>query len=193
MPAQIILASTSRYRAHALEQLKLSFSVKDPGIDERLLDDERPAQRAIRLAREKAKAVADEFNHAVVIGADQVGYCNGQTLHKPGAAAKAVEQLRSVSGKRAQFYSGLAVYNPRQKEIYDAVVVTKLTFRNISKSQAERYVQLDQPLDCAGAFKVESLGIALFSEVQSEDPSALIGLPLIALVTLLAKCEVHPF
>ena len=192
MHQQIVLASTSRYRADALKQLRLSFTTADPQTQEIPQAGEQPNDLALRLAHQKAAAVAQHYPQAIVIGADQVGYCQGQQLSKPGTIDNAVAQLCAVSGQRAQFYSALALHDPLHNRCLDAVVVTELTFRQISTSQAQHYVAVDNPLDCAGAFKVESLGIALFTEVRSNDPSALIGLPLIALVDMLNQCGIHP-
>ncbi len=191
MPPKLILASTSAYRALALDQLGLSYTTQAPQADESPLPDEPADQLAQRLALAKANAIAQIQPTAVVIGADQVGFCQGRFLIKPGSSTAAVDQLQACRGQKAIFYSALAVYNPHTQNCLQQVVETHLTYRNLSDKQIERYVDLDKPFNCAGAFKIESLGIALFEEVQSQDPSALVGLPLIALVSMLDTCGIQ--
>jgi len=189
---KLVLASTSSYRASALERLGLSFEMADPAVDETPLPGEAADSLALRLAHAKAAAVADRFDDAIVIGSDQVGICAGRLLHKPGSGAKAIEQLCSLSGKNAEFYSAVAVHDATSGRREGQTVCTRLTFRAISTAAATHYVSQDNPIDCAGSFKVESLGLALFHKVQADDPSALIGLPVIALLDQLSAYDINP-
>ena len=191
MTPSIILASTSVYRAQALAQFDIPFTSADPKVQERRISGESARAQSQRLACEKATAVAKTNPYAIVIGADQVGECKGKLLHKPLSVANAIKGLCEISGKQATFYSALAVYCPKRQTLFKKVVATRLVFRTISRQQAKDYVQKDRPLDCAGGFKIESLGIALFEQVSAKDPSALIGLPLIALTTMLNDCGVQ--
>jgi len=189
---KIILASGSVYRARALTQLGLEFKVESANIDESAIAGELPHQVALRLAHAKASKVAQHHTDAVIIGADQVGECNGRRLHKPGDSDTAVGQLCKLSGQHAEFFSAVVVHDLKAQRTYEEVVTTRLQFRAFSPAEARNYVALDQPFDCAGGFKVESAGIALFSHVAAEDPSALIGLPMIALLKQLAACDINP-
>ena len=186
----LILASTSRYRAEALSRLGLPFTTADPRIDETPLPAESPDTLALRLAHAKAAQVARLHPEAVVIGSDQVGHCAGRLLTKPGNLQRAVDQLCAASGHTAEFYTAVAVHQGERAEAQ--VVPTELAFRVFSERQARAYAQKDQPWDCAGSFKAESLGIALFQRVSSQDPTALIGLPLIATVSLLSRFGISP-
>ena len=186
----LVLASTSKYRVQALSQLNLAFETADPGADEAPLADESPGAMALRLAHTKAAAIAQIIPEAVVIGSDQVGFCAGKRLGKPGSKEAAISQLAACSGQEAHFYTAVAVHDARQH--HGECVVTRLLYRRFSAAQIRHYVDFDEPWDCAGSFKIESLGIALFTEVSSVDPTALIGLPLIATLSLLAKCGIAP-
>ena len=174
----LILASTSRYRADALRTLNLTFTAVDPETDEQASEAEKPGALALRLAHSKAAAVMQNNPGCVVIGSDQVGYCNGRVLHKPGNASGAVEQLIGCSGQLATFYTAVAVHDDTQR--LATVVPTELLFRPLSRQDIEQYVAAEPAYDCAGGFKIEGYGISLFESVTSADPSALIGLPLIA-------------
>ena len=174
---RLILASTSRYRAEALRSLNLTFTAVDPQTDEQASEAEKPGALALRLAHSKAAAVAQNNPGCVVIGADQVGCCNGQVLHKPGNASGAIEQLSSCSGRIATFYTAVAIHDKTQR--LATVVPTELQFRQLSRRDIEHYVAAEPAFDCAGGFKIEGLGISLFESVSATDPSALIGLPLI--------------
>ena len=187
---QIVLASTSQYRATALEQLRISFDTAAPEVDEQPLTGERPAALALRLASAKALAVAERFPEAVVIGGDQVGECDGVVLSKPGTAAENVRQLLGCAGRSALFHSALAVVNPRERTCTSVVVPTRLEYRAFSRTEVEAYVAADAAYDCAGGFKVEAFGISLFRSVKADDPTALVGLPLIALTGMLRRCGV---
>ena len=170
----LILASGSPYRKVLLDRLRLPFSV--PG--------EQPAALAVRLAREKALVVAARRPGAIVIGSDQVASLDGEMLRKPGTAELAVDQLKACSGREVGFDTGVCVVEPSGRTRTDCVAVT-VHFRSLSDAEIRRYVELDRPLDCAGSFKWESLGITLFERLETDDPTALEGLPLIALSRML--------
>ena len=175
---RLILASTSRYRAEALKTLNLAFTTVNPNTDEQASAAEKPDALALRLAHSKAAAGLQSNPGCVVVGSDQVGFCDGQQLHKPGSAAGAVAQLLRCSGRLAIFYTAVAVHTNTQR--LAKVVPTELRFRALSRQEIENYVAAEPAFDCAGGFKIEGLGISLFDTVTSADPSALIGLPLIA-------------
>ena len=180
----LILASTSRYRAEALSKLGIRFIQLASGVDESELGAETPEQRAIRLSLAKARAVALEQPDRWVVGSDQVAACEGRILHKPGSPQANIDQLMSLSGRQAQFHSGIAlVCGSRELTALDT---TRVQFRRLGRQEVERYVAREPAHDCAGGFKVEGLGISLFESIHSEDPSGLVGLPLIALRRLLA-------
>lgn len=183
----IILASSSPYRAELLERLQLDFEQIDPAIDEALLPGEAAEDYVCRLAREKARAVAARRPDGIVIGSDQCSECQGRILGKPGTVERAIEQLSEASGQRVTLYTAVAVHDPDSGHVEVAQVPTHVRFRRLGRSAIERYVNLERPLDCAGAFRAEGLGISLFEGIQSDDPNALIGLPLIALTRLLAR------
>lgn len=184
---RIVLASGSRYRAAALRQIGLHCERFAPDIDEAQHEGEAPAAMALRLSEAKVHAARDQHPDAVIIGGDQVGLSAGQLLRKPGDAAANIAQLRTLSGREAIFHSGLAVYAPATRSLTSCVIVTQLQFRHLSEQEIETCVAADQAWDCAGGFKIESRGITLFSRVRSDDPSALVGLPLIALTSLLRR------
>ena len=184
---QLILASTSRYRAELLQRLGLSFSPLAPDVDETRLSGETAVELVRRLSLAKAQAVAASSSNALVIGSDQVAVYQDQILGKPGSEANAVTQLQALSGNNVNFLTGLALVNTATGEHQLAVVTTPVHFRKLTAAAIQAYVRREQPLDCAGAFKSEGLGIALFSSIGGEDPSALIGLPLIELCSMLAR------
>lgn len=186
-PRQLILASTSRYRKGLLERLGLAFDSADPGIDERALPGEAPAGTAARLAALKARAVAARFPQALVIGADQVASCDGAILDKPGTHANALRQLGAMSGRSARFDTALALLDARSGAEQLRVVPCLVHFRRLGAAEIEDYLRREQPYDCAGSAKAEGLGIALIARIEGEDPTALIGLPLIALTAMLAQ------
>jgi septum formation protein len=183
---QLILASTSRYRAELLERLGVHFAAVAPSVDETPLPDERPDALVERLSLAKAHAVAAQSAGALVIGSDQVALANGVILGKPGTEANAIAQLQALSGQEVRFLTGLALLNTENGARHVTHVVTPVRFRKLSPAAIEDYVRREQPLDCAGAFKSEGLGIALFEHIGGGDPTALIGLPLIRLTSLLA-------
>lgn len=185
----LILASSSRYRAELLERLGLAFEKIAPDIDETPGRDEAPDDLVRRLARDKARAVAAEHPGRLVIGSDQVAVADGGILGKPGDRATAIAQLTGLSGRTVTFLTGLCVVDGEGSEQL-TVVPTTVTFRTLSAAEIEAYVEREQPFDCAGSFRSEALGIALFDAVCSDDPTALIGLPLIALCGMLRKAHV---
>lgn len=183
----LILASTSPYRRALLERLRLPFEVADPAIDESYKTGESPVVLALRLAREKALAVAPRYPGALIIGSDQVAVLDDKPLSKPGNHDNAVAQLRAMRGRRIEFLTALAVHDSGRNQSSERLVPFMVTFRNYSDEAIERYLQLEKPYDCAGSAKAEALGIALISKMEGDDPTALIGLPLIALIDLLAE------
>ncbi|MGA0840148.1 MAG: Maf family protein [Pseudomonadales bacterium] len=190
MNRTLVLASTSRYRAELLGKLGLPFITASPGTDETALHDETPRELVTRLARAKAEAVADRFPHALVIGSDQMAVCGTQVLGKPGSVARAEAQLALLSGHTVEFVTGLCLLDARESSVSVELDVTRVVFRPLTDSEIKHYVAREQPLDCAGAFKSEGLGIALFERIEGEDPNALIGLPLIRLCRLLRAAGV---
>lgn len=181
-PSTLVLASTSRYRRELLERLQLPFSTVPPRVVEDALAGENPEDLALRLARLKAKAVAAEHPGAVVIGSDQVAELDGEYLAKPLTAERCIQQLQRSSGRSVRFLTAVCLIDGRA---IDSPLVelhldnTAVQFRLLALPEIRRYVEIEQPLDCAGGFKAESLGITLFEEIRSHDPTALMGLPLI--------------
>jgi septum formation protein len=186
---RVVLASTSRYRAELLQRLLPDFEQVAPGVEELGEPGEAPAERAARLARLKARAAAEKISDAIVIGSDQVAVLDGRVLHKPGSAENARAQLLACSGHAAHFHTAVCVLDTRERNRpSQAVDLTRVVFRTLSPDEVARYVERERPLDCAGGFKAEALGISLFERIESTDPTALIGLPLIALARLLREC-----
>lgn len=181
----LVLASSSPYRRELLARLRLPFTVASPGIDEAALPGEAPAATAERLSVAKARAVAAQHRGAIVIGSDQVAELDGQPMGKPGTHGAAGAQLRALSGRTAVFHSGVAVLDAVTGRHASACIRTDVTFRTLGEAAIEAYLRADTPYDCAGAAKIESLGIGLVEVVRSDDPTALIGLPLIALTAML--------
>lgn len=188
---RIVLGSTSRYRAELLRRLLPQFGQSAPGTDESPLPDEPPAVRALRLAVAKAEAVAREHLGALVIGSDQVAELDGRILDKPGNAERACAQLAASSGREVHFHTALCLFDTRDGRRRTHVDHTHVRFRELNAAEIARYVEREQPLDCAGSFKCEGLGISLFEAIDNHDPSALIGLPLIALARLLREAGVE--
>jgi septum formation protein len=184
---RLILASTSRYRRELLERLRVPFDVMSPGVDEAPLPGEAPRELALRLAIAKAEAVTALHPDALVIGSDQVCDLDGQPLGKPGDHARAVEQLRALSGRSAVFHTAVAVACRAGNLMRAELAPVRVVFRALADEEIERYLRLDEPYDCAGSAKSEALGIALLSSIDSDDPTALIGLPLIRTVRLLRE------
>ena len=189
MPA-LILASTSRYRQELLSRLRLPFETVAPEVDETALPGEAPAALAERLALAKARVVAAAHPGAVVIGSDQVADLGGMAIGKPGSHARAAEQLRQMSGREVVFQTAVAIVAPGLAAIERAEV--RVRVRELSDPAIEAYLRADEPYDCAGSAKVESLGIALLDAVESDDPTALIGLPLIRTCALLRRAGLEP-
>jgi septum formation protein len=185
-PRRVVLASTSRYRRALLERLGMPFECADPQANESPLPGEAPADMALRLAVAKAHAVALRSPDALVIGSDQVASCEGALLDKPGTHDKAVRQLTAMSGRTASFDTAVVVLDTRSGKQGSRVVPCRVTFRPLGREQIESYLRREQPYDCAGSAKAEGLGIALIARIETEDPTSLIGLPLIALTELLA-------
>ena len=183
--ARLILASTSRYRRELLGRLAVPFEAIAPGVAEDHRRGESPADRALRLATEKAQAVAARHGEALVIGADQVAAAGGELLDKPGDAARCRAQLAILSGRTAHFYTACVLVGGDPFRHAAHVDTTTVVFRALTAPEIARYVEREQPFDCAGGFKVEASGIALFECVESQDPTALIGLPLIWLAAAL--------
>ncbi|MGZ5580106.1 MAG: Maf family protein [Methylobacter sp.] len=182
---KLVLASSSPYRRELLNKLGLTFDTASPDIDETPLSDETPMQTAMRLSLQKAAALAAEFSQHLIIGSDQVAMLEDKPLNKPGSRENTIAQLAAASGKTARFYTGVCVYDSRNGQHRVDCDHCAVTFRVLSREQIERYVDLDRPFNCAGGFKAESLGIALFERIEGDDPNALIGLPLIKLIGLL--------
>jgi septum formation protein len=188
MPAPaLILASTSKYRRVLLSRLRLQFSTVDPGVDEALVPQETPLARAQRLALAKARAVADLHPGSTVIGSDQVAVCKGELLEKPRQAERCREQLRWLSAAAATYYTAVAVVQLERNQTLPFVDTTTVYFRALTDAEIGRYIAAEQPFDCAGGFRSEALGISLFARVVSEDPTGLIGLPLIAVARSLRQ------
>jgi septum formation protein len=183
----IVLASSSPYRRSLLARLNLDFEIASPDIDESPAGGEAPQDTALRLAETKARAVAARFPDALVIGSDQVAVLDGKALGKPGDQLTALAQLAAMRGRSVVFHTAVCVYQHSTGRLEIENVPTTVCFRNYSDAQAARYLEIDRPFDCAGSAKIESLGIALTSRVESSDPTALVGLPLIALTTALAR------
>jgi septum formation protein len=183
----LVLASTSIYRAQLLSILQLPFETTSPNVDETPLPGEIARQTSARLSILKAQAVAKDYPNALIIGSDQVALLDGQQLGKPLTHDNAVRQLRAMRGRTVVFYTALTLLNSANGTMQTEIDETKVTFRNASDAEIERYLLKEQPYHCAGSAKSEGLGIALISRIEGNDPNALIGLPLITLVTMLKK------
>jgi MAF protein len=182
---QLVLASTSPFRKQLLQKLGLDFVTDSPEIDESRLEGESPEQLVARLAEEKARAVAARQPQSLIIGSDQVAVIDGEILGKPGSHDRAVAQLKAASGRRVTFLTALCLYNSVTGDSQLEVVPFGVVFRALSDTQIDNYLKAEQPYNCAGSFKSEALGIALFERLEGEDPNTLIGLPLIRLVRML--------
>jgi septum formation protein len=192
MAPRLLLASTSRYRALLLARLGLPFEVEAPGVDEATRAHEGHAARALRLAHAKASAVALRHPGACVIGSDQVAVAAGRVLDKPRDAARCRAQLRSSSGQPVVFHTAVVLHGPGPDDVREHVDCTVVRFRPLTDREVARYVEIEQPFDCAGGFRSEGLGIALFEAIESRDPSALVGLPLIWLAGALRTAGLDP-
>lgn len=168
-----------------LERFGLPFTFISPKVNETPKDNESPSQLAMRLAKTKAESIRGKYPKTLIIGSDQVAVCKGLLFSKPGSTEKAIEQLQQLNGQRVDFFTGLALLNTETGRLQLDCVLYSVYFRNLTLAQIEGYVWLEQPLSCAASFKSEGLGIALFSKMEGEDPTSLIGLPLIRLVGML--------
>lgn len=192
MTPRLILASTSRYRAALLARLGIPFDALPPGVDEQARDGEPPRDLAIRLARAKARAVADRHPDAWVLGSDQLAVRGTEVLGKPGDPARCEEQLLTSSGQPVVFLTAACLFSASDGRCLEHVDSTLVQFRTLSRPEVHRYVEIERPLDCAGGFKCEGLGIALFESIDSRDPTALIGLPLIWVADALRQVGMDP-
>jgi septum formation protein len=190
---QLVLGSTSRYRRELLQRLRLPFDVRSPEVDETPRPGETPAALAQRLALAKAQAVAATFtDDVIVIGSDQVADVDGEPIGKPGTHERAVVQLRRMSGRTIIFQTAVAVVRARVGFAQVQLAPVRVRFRELEDGEIERYLRLEQPYDCAGSAKSETLGIALLSAIESDDPTALVGLPLIRTCELLRAAGLDP-
>lgn len=189
---KLILASTSPYRENILKKLCIPFSCVAPSVDETPMNNESANNLVARLAREKALSVG-ETEKGLIIGSDQVACINGVILGKPGNKLKAFDQLTQLSGKTVTFFTGLSLLDSTTHRQETIVETFGVTFKSLSAKQINRYLELEEPYDCAGSFKSEGLGVALFSSLDGRDPNTLIGLPLIALVAMLERFEFDVF
>lgn len=182
---KIVLASTSAYRRMLLDRFGIPFVTANPRVDEAPQHGETPPATANRLAAEKAQAVARDFPDALIIGSDQVAHIGDEVFGKPGTHERAIAQLRRMSGQSVTFHTALAVLNTRTGSVRRDSVPTFVRFRDLTDDEIRRYVEKEQPLDCAGSAKSEGLGITLLESLSCDDPTALVGLPLIALSGML--------
>jgi len=180
-----VLASSSPYRGELLSRLHIKFAQASPSIDESSLPNETPHELVSRLALEKAKALSENYNDALIIGSDQVAILNNHVLGKPGNHNNAVKQLKNASGQTVTFLTSLCLYNSQTQQHQLDVIQYKVGFRDLSDNEIENYLRLEEPYNCAGSFKSEGLGVALFSHQEGDDPTSLIGLPLIRLISML--------
>jgi septum formation protein len=181
----LVLASTSRYRKELLSRLRLPFETVAPEVNETPLPRESPAETASRLALAKASAVREQYPGALIVGSDQVAVCEGRRLDKPGDHANATRQLQFARGRPVVFHTALTLLNAATGRVQADVVPTEARFRNLEDTEIERYLKMEPAYDCAGSAKAEGLGIALLDQIVSTDPTALIGLPLIRLCSML--------
>lgn len=187
---KLILASGSRYRRELLERLRLPFEVVVSNIDETPAEGETPHDTSLRLSRQKAEAVARSHPDAVIIGSDQVATFEGRQIGKPGNYNNAMAQLQAMRGKVVEFHSALCVHDARTGESQAQDVVTSVKFRDLPDAVLDAYLRAEEPYDCAGSAKSEGLGIMLLEKIENDDPTALIGLPLIALTTMLMNAGI---
>lgn len=191
MKQTLILASSSEYRRELLLKLQIPFSGISPHVDETALDGEKPHETALRLAQEKAKKIGADYPHALVIGCDQVATLDGEQLGKPLNHVNATKQLQKMRGREVTFHSALCLYNAATGNMQALVVPYVVRFRQLTDAQIENYLVKEQPYHCAGSAKSEGLGIALIERMIGEDPNALIGLPLIKLITMLQNENIN--
>jgi septum formation protein len=189
----IILASSSLSRRTLLSRLELPFIPVSPDIDETPHPDEKPEKLALRLAIEKAQVFSSQYPDCIIIGSDQVLFCGNARLDKPETVETATQQLKICSGKFVDSYTALAVLNTQTKKIQSDVIYTRVYFRKLSDKIISEYIRRDNPLHCAGSIKAEGLGMALFTKLESDDPTAILGLPLIKLTEMLSNEGVEIF
>ena len=189
---RLILASTSRYRRELLQRLRMPFEVVSPDVDESPQPGEAPGAMATRLALAKAEAVAAQQSDAVVIGSDQVAELDGAAIGKPHTHDRAFAQLRAMSGRRVVFHTAVAVVRRERGFARSVLAPVVVTFRVLTDAEIDRYLRAEQPYDCAGSAKCETLGIALLAAIDSDDPTALVGLPLIRTCELLREAGLDP-
>jgi septum formation protein len=182
---RLLLASSSRYRKELLSRLGIPFETASPDIDETPLPGESAALTSERLAQEKAKALAARYPDYLIIGSDQVALLDGIQLGKPGTHERAVTQLQQMRGRTIEFHTALCLFNPQTGRSQTVVDVTRVTMRTYSNEEIEAYLQREKPYDCAGSAKTEGLGITLIAAIENRDPTAIIGLPMIELVSML--------
>ncbi|RWU12230.1 septum formation inhibitor Maf [Pseudidiomarina gelatinasegens] len=192
MKTNLVLASTSPFRRELLAKVVREFDVAAPEVDETPLVNESPLALVERLAIAKAKALANKFPEHVLIGSDQVAVVEGTILGKPGTEANAIKQLQAMRGKTVTFLTGLAVYDSKQLLLQSCVEPFEVRFRDLSDAEIVAYVKREQPLNCAGSFKSEALGISLFAALRGDDPNTLVGLPLIRLLAMLRSWGINP-
>ena len=188
----LVLASTSIYRRELLARLQIPFVTARPDTDETPVPHERPRDTALRLAQAKARSVVAQHPNAFIIGSDQVADCNGEHIGKPQTDERARAVLLRLSGQTVVFHTGLALLDARTGDCQTALVDVRSTFRRLTAAEIDRYLERETALDCAGGVKIEALGIALFSGVESDDPTALVGLPLIRLIDMLGNVGIRP-
>ncbi|PWC22219.1 septum formation inhibitor Maf [Brenneria roseae subsp. roseae] len=189
---QIVLASTSPYRKMLLEKLGIPFICASPEVDETPFPDEEAVALVARLAENKARALAQYYPHHLIIGSDQVCVLGNRITGKPHSKTNAVQQLRAASGKCVSFFTGLALFNSARQRMQHIVEPFEVHFRTLTDDEINGYLEQEQPWNCAGSFKSEGLGIALFDRLSGRDPNTLIGLPLIALTEMLKKEGINP-
>lgn len=184
---KIVLASTSRYRAELLGRLQFAFEAVKPDADESALPGEKPAETARRLAESKAQSVAGRYPDALIVGSDQVADLRGRAIGKPGTIEAAFRQLQELRGELVVFHTAVSLIDTAAGNVDTRVIATSVAFRHYSDAEIRHYLDHENALDCAGSAKAEGLGVALMESMQSDDPTALIGLPLIALVDMLRR------
>ena len=188
--AALVLASSSKYRKSLLEKLHLDFICAAPDINEAAKKDENPRQLALRLAEEKARALASDYPEHLIIASDQVAMLDHRQLEKPGNRHNAIKQLQHSSGSKVIFYTSVCILNSATNEIKSDLDICTVYFKHLTHQQIQNYIDIEKPFLCAGSFKSEGLGIALFERIEGDDPNALIGLPLIKLISLLHKFNI---
>lgn len=187
----LVLASSSLYRKALLEKLHLNFICAHPAIDERAQPGEAPTEMALRLAREKANILATSYPQHLIIASDQVAMLGREQLKKPGKESAAIKQLQLCAGKKVKFFTSVCVLNTATGDFKSAIDTCTVHFRKLNEEQITNYLKREKPYDCAGSFKAEGLGIALFKRIQADDPNTLIGLPLIKLIGLLEEFNIR--